>query len=382
MGLCEFCGTQAGFMRRSHRACLNLYEQGVSRIAAVVADHGLSVEDAGTQIRDLAMQHRVQGENLTEALEDAWAKCIKAELRLGNFTQAKELRLDSLLGAYGLMEVKKERRRLWAQVLKHRRETAREIIEGQIQEGIELAKVKFSSSSCSQPTLDKVEEEIRRAAADSNMAEEDFNSLIAQSVECELERFLEDGRLTHAEEHAVKDLSERLDIRSDPLDEDSLWAKMSKFSALRDLAEGRLPDRFAGLHVPFRLMKSETLIWVFESVDYGVIKTRREFRGGSTGVSVRVARGIYLRQGAFKGRQVEVEEPVHVDTGLLGITTKHIYFAGPSRSFRIRHSKVVSLTPFSDGLGLTRDTATAKPETFRVKDGWFLYNLLQNIEVE
>ena len=44
--------------------------------------------------------------------------------------------------------------------------------------------------------------------------------------------------------------------------------------------------------------------------------TRRERRGNSQGVSVRVARGVCYRPGTFRSRSVEWEETVHQDTGL------------------------------------------------------------------
>ena len=47
--------------------------------------------------------------------------------------------------------------------------------------------------------------------------------------------------------------------------------------------------------VPFNLMKSETLVWVIQDVNYLETVTRRERRGTSHGVSIRVARGMYYR---------------------------------------------------------------------------------------
>ena len=40
-------------------------------------------------------------------------------------------------------------------------------------------------------------------------------------------------------------------------------------------------------------MKSEQLVWVIDGVDYLETVTRRERRGTSHGVSIRVARGLY-----------------------------------------------------------------------------------------
>ena len=129
--------------------------------------------------------------------------------------------------------------------------------------------------------------------------------------------------------------------------------------------------------VPFNLMKSETLVWVIQGVDYLETVVRRERRGTSHGVSIRVARGLYYRPSTFRSRPIEWEETVHADTGMLGLTTKHIYFAGPRRKFRVRYDKIVAFEPYSDGLGIMRDAQTAKPQTFRTGDGRSPYNLAQ-----
>ena len=95
-------------------------------------------------------------------------------------------------------------------------------------------------------------------------------------------------------------------------------------------------------------------------------------------MSLRIAKGVYWRVGGFKGRPVETIDRVHADTGLLGITTKHVYFHGPNKSFRIGHDKIISFTPYTDGVGVMRDAATARAQIFVTGDGWFTYNLLRN----
>ena len=79
------------------------------------------------------------------------------------------------------------------------------------------------------------------------------------------------------------------------------------------------------------------------------------------------------------GFGVEWEETVHQDTGLLGFTTKHLYFSGPKKKFRVRYDRIVDFEPFSDGFGLMRDAQTAKMQSFRTGDGWFAYNLGVNL---
>ncbi len=126
-------------------------------------------------------------------------------------------------------------------------------------------------------------------------------------------------------------------------------------------------------------MKSEQLVWVLQDVDYLETVVRRERQGSSHGLSIRVARGVYYRPSTFRSRPIEWEETIHADTGLLGLTTKHIYFAGNRKKFRVRYDRIVRFDPYNDGFGIMRDAQTAKPQTFRTGDGWFAYNLAANL---
>ena len=64
---------------------------------------------------------------------------------------------------------------------------------------------------------------------------------------------------------------------------------------------------------------------------------------------------------------------VHDNTGLLGFTTKHIYFSGLKKKFRIRHDRIVEHEPFADGFGIMREAQTVRPQSFRTGDGWLAY---------
>ena len=149
---------------------------------------------------------------------------------------------------------------------------------------------------------------------------------------------------------------------------------------LRDVTQGIIPkwQRVNGA-VPFNLMKSEQLVWVIQGVDYLETVVRRERRGASRSVSIRVARCLYHRPSAFRSRPIEWEEPAHAGTGMLGLTTKHIHFAGSRKRSRVRYDRTVAFEPFSDGFGIMRDAQTARPQTFRTGDGRSPYNLAANL---
>ena len=131
------------------------------------------------------------------------------------------------------------------------------------------------------------------------------------------------------------------------LDRNGVLTQVVKAAVIRDIAGGIVPGRqnITG-RAPFNLVKSEKLIWMIQDVDYLEVVTRRERRGSSHGLSVRVAKGLCYRPGSFRSRSVEWEETVHADTGLLDFTTKHLYFSEPAKKFRLRYDKIVDFEPF------------------------------------
>ena len=215
---------------------------------------------------------------------------------------------------------------------------------------------------------------------DAALSAEGRHRLLVGAFEHSVEVALDDGILSHAEERAVNEFQRFFRLNDSSLNNSGLLTQVAEAAVLREVMEGNIPDPpDLGGRPPFNLMKSEDLVWVVEDAGYYKTKTVREFRGSSHGVSIRVAKGLYYRPSAFRGRSVSREETVHADSGMLGVTTKHIYFHGPRERFRVRYDRIVSFEPFSDGIGIMRDNQRAKPETFTVGDGWFIYNLVTNL---
>jgi hypothetical protein len=198
--------------------------------------------------------------------------------------------------------------------------------------------------------------------------------------EAAVEKFLEDGLLDSEEERKLATFQKEWALDQSELDKRGALTKLVKAAVLRDVMEGKVPQRVSieNGSLPFNFQKQEQLVWVFQDVEYLEDKTRRQYVGRSAGISVRIAKGVYYRTGAFKGHPIERTERVSLGRGLLAVTTKHVYFEGV-KSFRLKHEKIVSYTPFSNGVGIVKDAASAKPQIFVTGDGWFTYNLLSNV---
>jgi hypothetical protein len=84
------------------------------------------------------------------------------------------------------------------------------------------------------------------------------------------------------------------------------------------------------------------------------------YRGGYSGVSIKIAKGLYYRTGAFRGNPVRSSEMTLIGSGLLGITNMHIFFSSLNKNFRIPYNKIITFNPYEDGLGLQKDGTTLK----------------------
>lgn len=228
--------------------------------------------------------------------------------------------------------------------------------------------------------MQKIEEKIKEIAASSFISKQKLYDLIASGWELAVESAFDDGILTEGEEHALLKFKNHFSLSQEVLDKNGAYTKIVKGAVIRDILNGDLPARMQfDVILPFNLQKTESLIWVFQNIDYYEQNTRTRYVGGSHGVSIRIAKGIYYRLGRFKGERLQNAQTVHADTGLLGITNKHIYFSGPTKRFRIAYNKIVTFEPYSDGVGVQRDAVSAKPQTFVTGDGWFTYNLITNL---
>jgi hypothetical protein len=90
--------------------------------------------------------------------------------------------------------------------------------------------------------------------------------------------------------------------------------------------------------------------------------TKREFRGGSSGVSIPLGGGVRYRAGGFRGRSVVVgTELVAEDSGRLAITSARTVFTGGKKTLEFRHDRLVGMHQYNDGLRLNvsnRQTAS------------------------
>jgi hypothetical protein len=225
-----------------------------------------------------------------------------------------------------------------------------------------------------------VPDEVKKIGEKSFISEAERQVLVMEGWVTVVERSLQDGVLSEDEEKRLNHLADLMSLSQHELNRSNAFTRVVKSAVIRDVLNGIIPHRLTVEYsLPINFQKGEQLVWLFDPTGFLEDRTHREYIGESSGLSLRVMKGVYYRTGTFKGHSVDRTERRHVDTGLLAITSKNIYFSGEEKSFRIPYAKIVAFHPFDEGVGIIRDTANAKLQIFVTGDGWFTYNLVTNL---
>lgn len=217
-------------------------------------------------------------------------------------------------------------------------------------------------------------------AATSRISDVEVGGAMARAWKDAVDEYLQDGLIDAAEEQRLSALQQAFSLTQKDLDVEGAYTRVAKAGVLRSLMQGQLPARVSVAGgVPVNLQKGESVIWAFRNVEMLEDKVQKEYVGKSQGMSFRIMKGVYYRVGGFKGRPVETTHRMKVDSGMLVVTERNIYFAGPVKSVRIPFEKIIAFHPYDDGVGVMRDSANAKALVFVTGDGWFSYNLLVNV---
>lgn len=158
-------------------------------------------------------------------------------------------------------------------------------------------------------------------------------------------RMLADDLLTEAEELEFFEVADALGI-----DEVALGARFADL--LRHLLIARVNDGRLPIVDGPRLMTKqgeEVHLEVHASLMKEVV--HREYRGGSSGVSVPLGLGIRFNTGGFRGRSVVLGTSLQVaDSGLLSVTDRRLVYHGQRKTQESRYDRLVSLEAYTDGI--------------------------------
>ena len=368
MGLCRFCSENVGLFRSEHKACKDLHLRGIQQMAnvAAVAATGSDFNEAALRnsLADIAEQSFASEDDINRAIAKGWSLSVHYAISDSVLTREEEDRLRRFRDRMAVMNGPDAA------------DASAALQRGTEDRLLLAARIAALSTEAGNDQLNRISEALRQ----TDLTDVQIRHLLVRAWETAVQGALEDGVISLDEESALVRYLNYFGLAREEVNVNGAHSDLTKAAVIREVASGVIPERQQlGRRVPFNVMKSETLVWVLDGVSYLETVTRRESRGTSHGLSIRVTKGLYYRPGMFRSRLIQWDETVHVDTGLMGFTTKHIYFSGTKKRFRVRYDRIVAFEPYEDGIGIMRDAQTAKPQSFVTGDGWFTYNLATNL---
>ena len=194
------------------------------------------------------------------------------------------------------------------------------------------------------------------------------------------DKFMADGWLDDKEQKLIESYTSSLGIALNCLPmqyQSESLSRIGQAIVLKDLQWGILPQN--PLPVPVMLGRGECALWVYENVTMFQEKITREYVGGNRGMSFRICKGVTYRTGSFKGRPLEKSHMEKVGVGSLVITNKHFFFHCPTASVKIPFTKIIGVSPYSDGLDVHKEEAKPKRTVFQGFDPWFVMNVISQL---
>ena len=104
-------------------------------------------------------------------------------------------------------------------------------------------------------------------------------------------------------------------------------------------------------YVPNTLMQKpgEHTLWRAMGIFHETGRTPSQYVGGSTGVSIPIAKGVRFRVGAMRGQMIPGEElQMDKDTGIVQLTNERLIFTGPNHTREWDFDKLLMLSTTDD----------------------------------
>jgi hypothetical protein len=226
--------------------------------------------------------------------------------------------------------------------------------------------VKALDSSMEGSKFHGLAEEIART---HYVADAEFRALAIRGLVATIDKAFKEHGLSQHDDERIVGLCNSFGIDASELG--PAGNRFAKAEILRRLDEGRLPSKIRVTNMPINLGRNESVIWLFNNMTYYTTRSRTQYVGGSSGVSIRGMKGLYYRVGSYHGHPIKTEYLSDEGHGIFVITNENVYFWSPRKAMRIPAKKIISIVPYSDGLQIMRDGANAAPHIFKLDDPAF-----------
>lgn len=360
MGTCKYCGQSAGFFSRAHKECEEKHERGLKGMVDLMRRYfsgAVSANDLKAKLTKNRLPYFLSDEDIASVAITAiksFGDSLKRPYPSDTLQRIKDF-LHAIAIPYSKLNEKGDMDALAMKMFQ-------DYVVDFFAKGVPLSQIRIITDSVtsvlplSQQKKDEAYYNVLNKAAD---------------------KFMTDGQLADNEQRLIESYTSSLGIALNCLPmqyQSESLARIGQAIVLKDLQRGVLPQK--PLTVPVMLGRGECALWVYDNVTMFQEKITREYVGGSRGMSYRICKGVTYRTGSFKGHPVERSQMERVGVGSLVVTNKHFFFHCPTASVKIPYSKLVGVTPYSDGLEVHKEEAKPNRTVFQGFDAWFVMNVL------
>ena len=365
MAKCKYCGKSAGFFSRSHQECEDKHEKGIQGLTSMLQRYfqgSITSSKMGQNIVQNKAPYYLTDDDIANVASKVVSD-FTTNLRRPYSGQMLNL-ISDFIQNIGISYSKLNENGVMNNL-------GQKLMQGFLVEyfanGVSMAQVNNNANAvCNIIPINGQQK----------------NDVYMTVLNKAASNFMKDGYMTDSEEQLISSYSSHLGLSLNNLPNQFTNTDLEKIGqaiVLKDLEKGILPQK--PVSVPVLIGKGECALWVYHNVTMLQEKVQREYRGRSGGFSFRVCKGVTYRTGQFKGRPVEHSYLDTIGNGSLVVTNKHLYFHCATASVKIPYSKLVGVTPYSDGLEVHKEEAKPKRTVFQGFDSWFIMSVLNHINI-
>lgn len=196
--------------------------------------------------------------------------------------------------------------------------------------------------------LRKLESELRLP---KDLANKISNETRRSFMSNHVAQIVADQRLSPDEEREMEAIAASLNIDIKIDDENKeIFDRLKKYWALENL-------ELESVNADIALQRNEHCYVFIRNVHWHELRSVRKrvtYSGYAT--SFKVAKGFYLRSGSYKPQSFSTDEMKLIDSGVLYLTNKRIIFTGFKKNSNIKLDKILSITPYTNGVEINKET--------------------------
>lgn len=203
--------------------------------------------------------------------------------------------------------------------------------------------------------------------------------VIIRNINYVMRKILQNSYLTKEMEDNLEALNRKYELPSSAFDKDTALL-IVKARLTRDLLEGNKNPIIHSNPTPIMLQKNEVIIFYWDGIRVDTQERIREYQGGSRGVSIRLAKGLYYRTGGMRGHSVSRNVSASLGKGIIVVTNKAVYICCGGEVKKLKLENLIMVNPYSNALDIKADGAYSKPFTLWTRDAAFMATCIRNAQ--